>query len=323
MNRVDLGDEARSVRRSLAGEHAGETGTRLPPFIDHHVHLALVNPSGLGAHGIAGVVDLGANPATISRFAESAGRARIAYAGAFLTAPGGYPVGRSWLPEGAAREITPSTSSPADALPDAARIAVDEQAAFGASVIKVALNSDGPVLDLDTLRAIVAAARIHGLPVAAHAEGEGMTRLALDAEIDALVHTPWTEHVPSSLIARAAARQVWISTLAIHEGAGRDTAIDNLSRFREAGGRVVYGTDLGNGDLPVGVNAVEIAGLQDAGFGARGILAALVDPWPAAAQPDDGIATFVPGPRPTAPTDLSAWLARSCVVPVEDLEEIR
>lgn len=310
------------MRRSLLGDHAGETGTRLPPFIDHHVHVALVDPSGLATHGIAGVVDLGANPAVISRFAAASGGSRVHYAGAFLTAPGGYPVGRSWLPDGAAREITPTTASPTDALPDSARIAVDEQAAFGASVIKVALHSGGPILDLDTLRAVVAAARTHGLPVAAHVEGEGMTRLALDADIDALVHTPWTEHVPASLIARAASRQVWISTLAIHEGDGRETAIDNLGRFRAAGGRVVYGTDLGNGDLPVGVNAAEIAGLQDAGFGARALLDTLVDPWPAATQPDDGIATFIAGPIPKAPADLPDWLARSCVVPVEDLEEI-
>ena len=45
-----------------------------------------------------------------------------------------------------------------------------------------------------------------------------------------------------------------VSTLDIH-GWGSDTpeirtALDNLSRFHAAGGRVVYGTDLGNGPIP-------------------------------------------------------------------------
>ena len=47
----------------------------------------------------------------------------------------------------------------------------------------------------------------------------------------------------------------WISTLAIHEDADRGTAIGNLRRFHELGGRIRYGTDMGNGPTPVGPNA--------------------------------------------------------------------
>jgi imidazolonepropionase-like amidohydrolase len=42
------------------------------------------------------------------------------------------------------------------------------------------------------------------------------------------------------------------------------TACDNLVRFREAGGRVVYGTDLGNGAIPAGIHVREALLLHEA-----------------------------------------------------------
>ncbi|QTX05818.1 hydrolase [Agromyces archimandritae] len=211
------------------------------------------------------------------------------------------------------------------ALPSPAEAAVDEQAAFGASAVKVVLNADaGPVFDAATLAAVVAAARRAGLPVAVHAEGAGMAALAIEAGVDALVHTPWTEAVPDALLAAAAAAgQRWVSTLDI-QGRGASTpelacAIDNLARFRAAGGTVLYGTDLGNGELPAGVNPREIAALVAAGLEAPGIVAALTDPWPAASAPR-GVSTFVPGEVPASLEELPAWLASAVVVPSEGLD---
>jgi imidazolonepropionase-like amidohydrolase len=210
------------------------------------------------------------------------------------------------------------------ALFDDAETAVDEQLRFGASVIKVAMNaSAGPVFDRSTLDAIVRAARVRGLPVAAHAEGPGMPELAIEAGVDVLVHTPWTEELPSEVIARAArSGQRWISTLDIH-GHGAATAAStcataNLSRFHAAGGRVLYGTDLGNGELPVGVNAEEVAALDRAGVRGEALIDAMADPWPATAAPS-GISTFVPGPPPTVLDEVAAWIAGATVVPTEEL----
>lgn len=328
----DPGPLARPARRSLQSDHPGETGTMLPPFIDHHVHLQLTNPDHLAAAGIAGVVDLGANPSTVGRLAAREPMPHVRYAGQFLTAPGGYPADRSWLPAGSLREVSPGrVVDEGRALFDDAETAVDEQLRFGASVIKVAMNvSAGPVFDRSTLDAIVRAARVRGLPVAAHAEGPGMPELAIEAGVDVLVHTPWTEELPSEVIARAArSGQRWISTLDIH-GHGAATAAStcataNLSRFHAAGGRVLYGTDLGNGALPVGVNAREVAGLTRAGLDAAGVLAALTDAWPcpeASAWGMTGLATFVAGPRPAHLDELGAWLAGARVLPIEDLEEL-
>jgi hypothetical protein len=328
----DPGPLARPARRSLQGDHPGETGTMLPPFVDHHVHLQLTDPDHLAAGGIAGVVDLGANPSVVGRLAARDPMPHVRFAGQFLTAAGGYPAGRSWLPPGSLREVSPGRVADAGrSLFDDAETAVDEQLRFGAAVIKVALNADaGPVLDRPTLDAIVRAASVRGLPVAAHAEGAGMAELAIDAGIDVLVHTPWTEELPTALIARAArAGQRWISTLDIH-GHGAATAAaacaaGNLSRFHAAGGRALYGTDLGNGALPIGVNAREVTALTRAGLDAADVLAALTDAWPcreASAWGMTGLATFVPGPRPAHLDELGAWLAGARVLPVEDLEEI-
>ncbi|WP_308797474.1 amidohydrolase family protein [Agromyces silvae] len=331
---LDLGPHAQPARRSLSGGHPGETGTMLPPFIDHHVHLELFEPDHLAAGGIAAVVDLGANPSVVARFAARDPLPHVQFAGQFLTAPGGYPAGRSWLPAGALREVRSVVAAPANgrgSLYDAAETAVDEQVRFGASVIKVVLNSTaGPVFDPATLDAVLRAARARGRPVAVHAEGPGMAELAIDAGVDVLVHTPWTDELPPVLVARAArAGQAWISTLDIHGHGAATTdaarARSNLSRFARAGGRVLYGTDLGNGVLPIGVNAREVSALAGAGLSAPVVVAALTDPWPhheASAWSMDGLATFVPGPPPARLDHLGTWLAGARVLPVEDLEMI-
>ena len=141
--------DASLCRRALSGE----AGVALPPLIDHHVHLHLIDERRLGAHGIAGVLDLGGDPVTLAR-RPHAGMPRVAYAGAFLTAPGGYPVGRSWAPAAAVREVTDPSAHPGVA--GGAATAVDEQVSFGAAVIKVALNAQaGPVPDAATLAAII------------------------------------------------------------------------------------------------------------------------------------------------------------------------
>ena len=146
--------------------------------------------------------------------------------------------------------------------------AVDEQASFGASVIKVALNAEaGPVFDAATLDAIVARAHERGLPVVAHVEGDGMTRLARRRR---------SRRARPHAVHRAARRR------AHRPGGGERAAMDldarhpsrrcadaRDARAREPDGvrrapaaRVLYGTDLGNGDLPVGVNARRARGAR-------------------------------------------------------------
>ena len=260
-------------------------------FTDHHVHLQLVDHTLLAGSRLGRVLDLGAEPAWIREVAvhnsansgavgaESAdsGVARtisaelwtpiIAYAGPFLTTPGGYPSDRAWAPTGSVREITDAAD---------ARTAVAEVAATGAAVVKITSHTEaGPVLDDALVQAIVDAAVTEGLLVVAHAEGAGQAQRMARLRADMLAHAPFTEPLTAAEIAEQVAAVSWISTLAVHGDAQRAIAIDNVRRFAAAGGTVLYGTDMGNGDTPVDLREDEITALRDAGVDGLALLTAL------------------------------------------------
>jgi hypothetical protein len=252
-------------------------GTLLPGLVDAHVHSALVDLGTVRAGGIAEVWDLGGVPSAVAELAGRASRAdsglpRIRYAGPFLIAPGGYPSDRPWAPAGSWREI--STTADAGA-------AVAEARAAGARLIKVTAHADGPQLPQPVLEALVTAAHAADLPVVMHAEGPGTVAAAFNAGTDVLAHTPWTEPVDDTLLRACAERMLWISTLDIHgwgdPDPARETAVGNLRRFIEHGGSVRYGTDLGNGPLPLGVNTREIRLLQSAGLTPDEVLHAMTE----------------------------------------------
>lgn len=249
-------------------------GTVLPGLRDAHVHSGLVDLRAVRAGGIAEIHDLGSAPDVLEALrADDLALPRTLVVGAILTAVHGYPSDRSWAAAGSFREVR----SPLDA-----EAAVAEQRQAGAHAIKIALNRDaGPVFPAPVLAAIVAAAHDADLSVIAHVEGAGTMRLAQDNGVDQLAHTPWTEQIDDGLVADAAQRMSWISTLDIH-GYGTDTpqlrtATDNLRRFVEHGGTVRYGTDLGNGPLPLGVNPREITALLAAGLAPDDVLTAMTD----------------------------------------------
>lgn len=239
-------------------------------FTDHHVHLQLVEHTLLAGSRLGRVVDLGGSPEALRGLAPQP--VRVDFAGAFLTPVGGYPSDRSWAPVGSVREI-------ADAA--AAEAAVTAMADAGASCIKVTSNSTaGPVFSDDLFRAIVDLAADHSLPVVVHAEGAGEAARVARLGAARLAHAPFTELLDDDEIAHQAAAVSWISTLAIHDDPERAVAIDNVRRFHAAGGTVLYGTDLGNGPMPVDLNAHELAALREAGLDDTALLHALapVDP---------------------------------------------
>lgn len=270
-------------------------------FTDHHVHLQLVDHALLHGSTLGRVVDLGANPAVIATIAARAlpaepihgdqnapdlpGGVRnapesrvhgafstphavtVEFAGAFLTPTGGYPSDRSWAPAGSVREIADAAS---------ASTAVAEMADAGASCIKVASNSAaGAVFSDDLFRAIVVAAAERGLPVVAHAEGPGEAQRTARLGAAFLAHAPFTERLNDADIAAQAVSVSWISTLSVHDGDAQKTAVDNVRRFHAAGGTVLYGTDMGNGPTPVGVNTAELTALRAAGVTGTDLLRAL------------------------------------------------
>jgi len=288
--------------------------TTLPPFLDAHVHLALIDPSTLLSGGIARVLDLGG-----LRAATTPNMPEAAYANQFLTAPGGYPARQSWTPPGSVCAVATRADAAA---------AVDLQAAAGASVVKIALNSEaGPVLTDDVITAIVARAGALGLPVVAHAEGAGQAERAFAAGVDMFAHTPFSERLDDELVTAMAGPMTWISTLDIHghgrRTAGFDLASENLARFHVAGGRVLYGTDLGNGPLPVGLNRREIEALLRAGLSPDDVVDALTSDAGLTWNPGaTGHVTVIAGERPSDPADFVAWLctARAVNRPLHDSE---
>lgn len=251
-------------------------GTVLPGFRDSHVHLGLVDGTRLLEGGIAAVDDFGWELDVARHWPHEEGQPHVTFAGQLLTAPGGYPTESGWAPVGASCEV---------ASADEAAAAVNRQLDAGAGFIKVALNSEvGPVLDDATLKAIVAHAHSRKVRVAAHTQGAGQAERALAAGVDRLAHSPWTERLPDALIAAMAGTMSWVSTLDIH-GWGRfnaDFAVanDNVRRFHLAGGDIRYGTDLGNGPMPLGINHRELLALEHAGLDLDALVTTIARPNP-------------------------------------------
>ena len=248
----------------------------MPAVVDHHVHLRLSDPEAVLLGGVTVVRDLGWPASEIFPLVDiSTGTdwsgPQVAAAGPMLTAPAGYPTRAGWAPPGTGLEV----SGAEEAAAAANRIADEDAAA-----IKVAMNAEaGPTLSDAELLAICETAHARDLPVVAHVQGEGETERALGAGVDELAHCPWTEHLSDHLVAALAKRMTIVSTLDIHSH-GEVTpelrvAVDNLFRFAAAGGRVRYGTDLGNGPIPPGIHRREAQHLEAARLGPDRILEAM------------------------------------------------
>jgi imidazolonepropionase-like amidohydrolase len=172
----------------------------------------------------------------------------------------------SWAPPGTGRPVR---------SPDEATEAVVRTADEGADVIKVALNpAAGPTLDRETLEAIVDRAHELGLRVTGHVYGLAELDKALDAGMDELAHMLMSaERIPDKTIERMVGQGMTVvPTLSIRFGRDQEIAVDNVARFVSAGGRIVYGTDLGNEGPKPGIDRREIEAMQRTGMSGRDII---------------------------------------------------
>ncbi len=252
-------------------------GFLMPAAADRHVHIGLSDPVAVLGRGVTAVRDLGWPADAIFSMAEASqwesfAGPLIVPAGPILTAPGGYPSTDGWAPKGTALEI---------AEPEDAVWAVEDLISRGAGQIKVALDSEaGPTPSDAILAAIVATAAEDELPVTVHAQGDGQVERAVGAGVAELAHTPWSHRLPDRTVQAMAGSVRVVSTLDMLSF-GNDTpqirvALDNLRRFHDAGGEVVYGTDLGNGDIPPGIHVRELMLMREAGLSNNEIIAGLI-----------------------------------------------
>ncbi|WP_290047838.1 amidohydrolase family protein [Nocardia nova] len=258
--------------------------TLLPGLIDAHVHLAFDHSADphraaekwgtavqqLLHGGITTARDLGAPHHTdISAVAGTSGP-RILSAGVPLTIPGGH-----------CDEFGGSVTTAADID----RI-VSHNAERGAAWIKVMVTggftSRGPSSPYspqftDTqLADIVAAARDHDLPVAAHAHGTAGIRQAVEAGVDSLEHCTWmTEngfHLDHGIVNAIAEQRILVCPTINHlarHASGRlpwPVRRAQLVAMLSAGVRIVPGSDAGIPHTPHHLYGRSLPAYTDLGF---------------------------------------------------------
>jgi imidazolonepropionase-like amidohydrolase len=297
-----------SAAAPRADERIDVDGFLMPAVADRHVHIRLADPAAVLMGGVVAVRDLAWPADEIFALADASELPTfngpvIRAAGPMLTAPGGYPTADEWPPAGAGLEVRGA---------DEAAKAVGELADRGAAAIKVSLNAEaGPTPSDAELAAIVETAHGRGLPVTVHPEGKGQVGRALGAGADELAHTPWTERLSDDLVEAVAGSMRIVSTLDIHSygdvTAELRVAAENLSRFLACGGTVAYGTDLGNGPIPPGIDVREALLLNEV-VGMR---------------PEEVLTAMVAGPlQAGGPADLIA-LGRNPLEELKALAELR
>jgi imidazolonepropionase-like amidohydrolase len=248
---------------SGGGERTIDLGdaTILPGFVDLHVHVS--GPQVL-RRGVTTARNLGSSLEFLDVPRPSP--QRLLRAGPLVTAPGGYPI-----PVFGA-EIALEVRGQAQA-----RAAVRDLARRGADVIKIALEPGfgWPVLTAAEVGAIVDEAHARELPVVAHATAQFGAELALTQGADELVHYPCGGLLPETrreLVEREIEIVATLHALDVTGACGDPVAA--ASEFVAAGGRLLYGSDMGVQGIPDGIDVEELRLLRRAGLSPAEVLAA-------------------------------------------------
>lgn len=233
------------------GEVVDATGHYLVPgLVDAHLHLT--GPEELHQlvrSGVTTGVDLGTHPdELVEALRGLVGGADVLSAGAAASAPGGTQTTVMGLPEESA------VAGPGDV-----QRWIEWRVAAHGDLVKIIIEDpSGPVpaLDVETIRAIVAAAHARGLMTFAHVVTQTTFELALDGGVDVLTHAPadrpldpaivqcmveqGTVCCPTLVMMRAI-----ITQRADSAGPGLDfgACVESVRRMHEAGVPILAGTD--------------------------------------------------------------------------------
>lgn len=252
-------------------------GFLMPTAADRHVHVGALDTGVLLARGVTAVRDMGwpadeIFPLSDASEGPSFNGPLIRVGGPMIVAVGAEPPPERWAPAGSVLAVE---------TPEDVAAVVETLVGRGAAHVKVSLDSShGPTVSDAILTAITASAESAGIPVSAVCCGPGEVDRALGAGVTELASAPWDERLSDSLLGALAVGVRIVSTLDVRSF-GSDTsdvrvALDNLRRFIEFGGTVVYGTDQGASEAPTGINERELLLLMETGMGSEDVLASMI-----------------------------------------------
>ncbi|MFC0673757.1 amidohydrolase family protein [Brachybacterium hainanense] len=279
------------------------------------------------SRGFVGAVDLSSIPWITSALIERIVRGELR-GPRILTAAGGIRPPRGiqyYIREDVPWYLRPLMPMPR--TPAAARRAVARQLRRGARVIKLFTGSYVTpdrvrVMRTEVARAAVEAAHEAGAVVFAHPSDRAGTAVAIEAGVDVLAHVPDLPSGTATMLARAAAQgRSLVPTLHLFASTGpQDPAYQEpiraaLRGFRAAGGRVLFGTDVGF--LPDRDTAPELAAMAACGMTPADLLSSLTTE-PAAVLGLPGTGTIGPG----EPADLVVLERTEGPPTAEDLARI-
>ena len=256
--------------------HRAETDTadHLQPFVDDM----------LLSRGFTSVLDLGSSlkttKALMRRIDDDVRGPEIMTAGSGIYPWRGIPFYLSESLPSRVRRVLPTPAAPLGA-----QAAVRIQAAAGAHLTKLFTGSyvtptTVKPMKLSIARAAVKAAHARGFKVFAHPSDRAGTEVAISAGVDALAHIPDTTTGTQPLLRLAAEQGIRIvptlhmfKATVSDEAAYLDPIRQSLSDFRQAGGRVLFGTDVGY--MRTTDTSGELEAMEQSGMDARAVLESL------------------------------------------------
>jgi imidazolonepropionase-like amidohydrolase len=271
------GDRTVSYERDSADvEIDGARRTLLPGLIDAHTHSVDGDLAQALMFGVTTELDMFCLPSNLARqrrlAAERDDVADIRSSGVLATAPGGHP-SQIMFADPSLKKRYGDAVGPFDtvASADQAKSFVEKRVSEGIDYLKIVIDSGNvagmklPVLQPDTVAALVQAAHSAGLKTIAHAVAVKDATVALDAGIDGLGHV-WADASPKdstsrTLAARVAAQKVFvISTLTYFEAVtGAKDAVE-LVRDERIGSLLSpekrAAVDRDSSSIPIDPNAV-------------------------------------------------------------------
>lgn len=240
--------------------------TLLPGLIDAHVHLTIAgkpdaNASATVKAGFTTVIDLGSVNGGGVRLRDEVAAGKVL--GPRIIAAGSWIGARNGVCEFGRATIT---------TPDEAMARTKSDIEAGADLIKLCVTGwpadavsspDSVEFKAPLINAVMPLAKAANRPVYAHAIGQAGALLAASSGVRALAHTPVVDSAAAAKLGKSGV--FVISTLAtLTQGPGGEQVKQSFQRLRQAGARVVLGTDAGV--LPHGKNADELAALVAAGL---------------------------------------------------------